>query len=581
MSIKKAISNMRLFKIYETNNLPYSGFMICSILLVSILLLVDVNDAFAANIDLTATTVDEYHVSLSWVVPPGDYSGNKAIEFFEIRYKETTDTDFLVYVTGLDSDTRGLIVGGLKKGTSYDFRVRAEQVTGGMNSNLAHATTPKTDPTPWSSPPKISGIGIYKITLTGSLDNPYLDSGSYTRKLNTRFEDFFPYSKASDKSDFKNYGNRVNYEKSGQYFYTDEYSTSTPTVFGEVNQPIQIQARLTTADDIAKVSHLSFYTDVRDTRSDKQFSNAYVIFDKGKTPYIFDPNGLFKSVNANSSIENGQFWVILDFVFAKPMKKSDIILESWAEGSQPTSKKIINAWEISAPKQVDQTIQETIPLDTHVEISHNAASPVCKADNSCFNPSEAKILVGGTVTWINTDSFIHTVTNGVPEKGGDQPHLFDGFLNPGRSYQYTFNTSGKYGYFCEIHPWAIGRVVVFEKQISSTVTPPANPSLIVQSITSGGSLMIENNDAVYLADRSLHIEISGHVEGATHGKVVDLLIKRPDKSFEKSKVTTNKQGYYKTVTVLDKKWQSGSYTIVAQYNNKIIGNISFVIMESQ
>jgi len=54
-----------------------------------------------------------------------------------------------------------------------------------------------------------------------------------------------------------------------------------------------------------------------------------------------------------------------------------------------------------------------------------------------------------------------------------------------------------------------------------------------------------------------------------------------DKSFEKSKVTTNKQGYYKTVTVLDKKWQSGSYTIVAQYNNKIIGNISFVIMESQ
>lgn len=557
--------------------------MICSILLVFLLLLIDVNDAFAANIDLTATTLDEYAVSLSWIVPPGDYSGNRAIEFFEIKYKETTDTDFFTYATGLDSGIRDTIVYGLKKGTSYDFRVRAEQVTGGMNSNLAHASTPKTDPTS-SFPPKISGIGIYKITLADSLDKPYLESGSSARKLNTRFEDFFPYSKFSDKLDYENYGNRVNYKKSGQYFYTDEYSASTPTVFGEVNQPIQIQARIV-SDNVENVKHLALYTDIRGDSSDKKFSNAYVIFDTEhfvNVPkyLVFDPNDLFKDVHVNSAIENGQLWVILDFIFKKPMKKSDIILESWFHGGSLTSKKIVNAWEISEPKESEKVTQEIIPFDTHIEISHNAASPVCKADNSCFNPFEAKILVGGTVTWINTDSFIHTVTNGVPERGGDQPHLFDGFLNPGRSYQYTFNTSGKYDYFCEIHPWAIGRVVVFEEQIPSTITLP-KPSLIVQSITSGGSLMIENNDAVYLADRSLQIEISGHVEGATHGKTVDLLIKRPDKSFEKFKATTNKQGYYKTVTVLDKKWQNGSYTIVAQYNNKIIGNISFVIMESR
>jgi len=534
-----------------------------------------INEAVGDS-QLTATTRDQYSVALEWEAPSPP--PNKSIIDYEIRYKETTG-NYITFNDGVSLNTY-VTVTGLKKGTPYFFQVKAIlSPSGQSNVGEVTAATPNIQERYYSLP-NIAGIGIYKIKLSDSSDNSYLESGSYTRKLGAGFENYFPYSKFSDNIDSENYGT-INYEKAGQYFYTDTYATSTSTIFGEVNQPIQVQVRILDENDISKVRHLSFYTDVRGDTSAKQFSNAYVIFDDNKVAKIYDPSGLFKDVKVNFSIENGELWIILDFIFAKPMKKSDILLESWNEGRTPTYAKIVDAWEISESKQSTKIKEETFPLNAEIEFS-NSASPACKADNSCFAPYETKIRAGGTVTWINKDSFIHRITNGVPEKGKDQFHLFDSYINPGRSYQYTFNTSGKYDYYCEIHPWAQGIVIVFdENQASPIQNPISEPALIVKSLASGGSLLIKNDDTVYLADRSLKIEISGHAEGATRAEVVDVMIKRPDKSFEKLKAITNKQGDYETLTALDKKWQSGSYTIVAQYQKKIIGNISFVIVESR
>ena len=391
-----------------------------------------IKEASADSHELTATPLGQYSVRLEWI-EPSKIPDEKSIIDYEIRYKETSDADYITFDDGVSLST-SVTVTGLKKGTLYYFQVRAIlSPFGKINIGEVTATTYKITHVYSPDPPKISGVGLYTITLSESADNPYLESGSYTRKIGTRFEDFFPYSKFSDELDSQNYGTIQNYEKRGQYFFTDEYSTSIPTLFGKVNQPIQIQVRITDQSDITKVRHLSFYTDVRGTTSDKQFSNAYVIFEKGQDITVFDSNGLFKDVKVSSLIENDQFWVILDFTFNKPMEKSDILLETWNEGRKPVYAKIVNAWDISELKQVEK--QEEIPLNAQVEITHDAASPVCSGDNTCYDSFEAKITTGGTVTWINTDSFIHTVTNGVPERGEDQPHLFEGYMSPGRSYQ--------------------------------------------------------------------------------------------------------------------------------------------------
>jgi plastocyanin len=520
---------------------------------------------------LSATPIDQYTVYLNWTAhtPPPF----KTTYDYEVRFKEPWKTDYTNFNDGVSINTYATVT-GLKKGTTYDFQVRALFVEGGR-SNIGEnsATTPKIDPISQPDPPKISGVGFYSISITNS-EKPYAQSESYTRKPNTRFEDFFPYSKFSDQLDREKYGSPINYGKSGQYFFTEGYATSVPTLFGEVNQPVQIQVRITDETNIFKVNHLSLYTNVRGERSDKQFSNLYVVFDKGSPLQIFDPMHYLKDVNVQTSIENDQLWLIFDFVFQKPMRKSDILLESWNEGRIPVYAKIVDAWQISEPKQLEPT---EIPLNAEIEITHNAASPVCKADNSCFAPFEVKLLTGGTVTWTNIDSFIHTITSGTPQyKDGK----FAKYVYPTRSVKFAFDKPGTYPYFCELHPWATGKISVSDVNVISSIKEPvAQSTLIVKSITSAGSLLIENDDYVYLNEKSLTIEISGHIEDVTHGAAVDFVLKRPDRSFEKFKVITNKEGYYKTVTVLDKKWQSGSYTIFAKHNEKIVGNISFVIME--
>ena len=92
----------------------------------------------------------------------------------------------------------------------------------------------------------------------------------------------------------------------------------------------------------------------------------------------------------------------------------------------------------------------------------------CELDNSCFEPYIMKIAVGDIVTWKNSDDAIHVVVSGDPNSGYDG--LFDsGFLKTNESFSFAFNTEGNFGYFCTLHPWMNGYVVVGD--VESPVTP--------------------------------------------------------------------------------------------------------------
>jgi plastocyanin len=74
--------------------------------------------------------------------------------------------------------------------------------------------------------------------------------------------------------------------------------------------------------------------------------------------------------------------------------------------------------------------------------------------NFRFKPAHITIKRGTRVRWINKDPHPHTAT--ANKKGS-----FDsGRLGKGQSYTHTFKSAGKKGYFCEIHPFMKGSVVV-------------------------------------------------------------------------------------------------------------------------
>ena len=77
----------------------------------------------------------------------------------------------------------------------------------------------------------------------------------------------------------------------------------------------------------------------------------------------------------------------------------------------------------------------------------------------CFIPTTATVDVGGTVTWLNEDTAAHTVTSGSTSYGPDG--LFDsGLFMPETSFSFTFGEAGVYPYYCMVHPWMFGWVVV-------------------------------------------------------------------------------------------------------------------------
>jgi len=97
----------------------------------------------------------------------------------------------------------------------------------------------------------------------------------------------------------------------------------------------------------------------------------------------------------------------------------------------------------------------------NIDISEGSVHHGCADDYSCYDTFAAQVNVGEEVTWTNQDTEVHTVTSGTP--GGGPDGLFDSGLIDNYMYFYhTFDEPGTYDYFCMIHPWMQGKVVVGE-----------------------------------------------------------------------------------------------------------------------
>ena len=83
------------------------------------------------------------------------------------------------------------------------------------------------------------------------------------------------------------------------------------------------------------------------------------------------------------------------------------------------------------------------------------------ADNSQFYvPTDVKVKAGETLTWKNEDTAIHTATSG---KDATPDGKFDtSLISPAQSSkpQTMPNEPGEYSYFCTLHPWMTGTVIV-------------------------------------------------------------------------------------------------------------------------
>ncbi|MEM3143410.1 MAG: cupredoxin domain-containing protein [Candidatus Nitrosotenuis sp.] len=100
------------------------------------------------------------------------------------------------------------------------------------------------------------------------------------------------------------------------------------------------------------------------------------------------------------------------------------------------------------------------PTDTNtVSIPMGTGVPGCETDNACFIPHTLTVKVGTTVTWTNNDTAAHTVTSG-DLKTGPLGKFDSGLFMAGKSFSFEFDTKGTYPYYCQVHPWMLGKVIV-------------------------------------------------------------------------------------------------------------------------
>lgn len=74
-------------------------------------------------------------------------------------------------------------------------------------------------------------------------------------------------------------------------------------------------------------------------------------------------------------------------------------------------------------------------------------------DNFTFTPQSTIVSKGTTVTFLNNDSATHTVVS-------DNNAFKSKDIEPGQSYQHTFNETGSFPYHCSIHPTMTGTITV-------------------------------------------------------------------------------------------------------------------------
>ena len=134
--------------------------------------------------------------------------------------------------------------------------------------------------------------------------------------------------------------------------------------------------------------------------------------------------------------------------------------------------------------------------DVTVTNALGSSTPGCEPN--CFIPSTATINVGETVTWKNVDNAAHTATSGTPADGPDG--VFDSSLimAGGASFSHTFNVAGTYDYFCMVHPWMAGTVVVEGTSVPEPETPEAvetEAEVVTESdeITTGSEIQIQTD----------------------------------------------------------------------------------------
>ena len=139
-------------------------------------------------------------------------------------------------------------------------------------------------------------------------------------------------------------------------------------------------------------------------------------------------------------------------------KEHEAMMAAEKAAEEQAAHEKMMADKAAAEKAAAAAAAAKAPMAVTVEPVGGSGAPGCET-TECYTPSTATISAGGTVTFTNTDTAPHTSTSGSAANGPDG--VFDtSLIMMNASFDVTLADAGTYTYFCMVHPWMEGTIIV-------------------------------------------------------------------------------------------------------------------------
>ena len=139
---------------------------------------------------------------------------------------------------------------------------------------------------------------------------------------------------------------------------------------------------------------------------------------------------------------------------------------------------------------------------------------VSNGGSGCYTPTTATVDVGGVVTMTNTDpTGIHTFTSGTVDGFTPSPDgTFDsGVLMTDETLEWTATETGTVPYYCMLHTWMIGEIIVQEDSHAAEEAAAAEAAAAEAAAAEAAEdveLMVMISDSQVMGGTQIELEFS-------------------------------------------------------------------------
>ena len=155
---------------------------------------------------------------------------------------------------------------------------------------------------------------------------------------------------------------------------------------------------------------------------------------------------------------------------------------------------------------------------TIVTVDESGFSQTCAASQGgpgCYTPVTATVDVGGVVTMTNTDpTGVHTFTSGTVDGFAPSPDgAFDtGVLMSGDAFEWTPTQAGEQPYYCMLHTWMIGTIIVqeaaAEEHADDHGDDKGHDDMVHEEVAEDVELMVMISDAQVMGGTQIELEFN-------------------------------------------------------------------------